>query len=189
MPRGERVRVGCKSVLGETAVLDRLGNMRRKNGVARRQIGDRARDLEHAVIGARREVEAGDGVFQQRGAGAIRLAVGVDFLGAQACVRLVLARLLARASACETRSRRWPTTRSRQRLAAPRPAAPAPRSADRCGRAADPRACCNSAPTWSGEQRQRLALSPVPPVMPARTRIHRRDELELRRKIRLPRRA
>ena len=56
------------------AVLHRLCDMLRKNIFAVRQIGDGTRYLEHAVVSARRQVEAGDGLLQQCGALRIRRA-------------------------------------------------------------------------------------------------------------------
>ena len=56
-------------------ILDRLGQVRRPDVVGAGQVGDRARQLEHAVVGARREVQLAHGRLHQPLARAIELAV------------------------------------------------------------------------------------------------------------------
>jgi hypothetical protein len=65
-----------------TPILNRLGNMLLAYRIAFRQIGDGARDLQHAVIGTCRPVQSGHGIAQQLIALCIRLAIGVDLCGA-----------------------------------------------------------------------------------------------------------
>ena len=107
--------------------------------------------------------------------------------------------LSARIRPCPARAswRRARRSRARARVALDSPSArvarsspaarAALRSAGRCGRAAGPTCARDSARPASGVQRQRAATRS--PSVAARTRIHRRDELELRRKLRLARRA
>lgn len=93
MPRVSR-RVWC-SPTGETSILDGLGDVSGADVVAGGQIGDRPRDFENAVPGAGRQVELGCCLLQQFVASRVGLAAGVDFLGAQPGVRLLLPGLLA----------------------------------------------------------------------------------------------
>lgn len=67
------------------------------------QVGDGARHLEHAVVGARRPVQARHGGVQQRVAGLVRAAMQVDFRGREAAVGFALALLLALQRYCGTR--------------------------------------------------------------------------------------
>ena len=75
---------------GKAAILDGLGHMRGANAVATGQIGDGARHLEDAVIGARRQSQSLHRLSEQVGAGRIGLTVTFDFLVSQPGVGLPL---------------------------------------------------------------------------------------------------
>ena len=83
VPRKKRTRIlPCRHASGgrvraseiQPAVLHRLGDMFRGDGVCPFQVGDAARHFEYAVIGARRQVEAADGLLQHRAALLVRRA-------------------------------------------------------------------------------------------------------------------
>src|SRR5882724_7154832 len=55
-------------------VLHRLGHMRRLDGLAARQVGDRARDFEDAVVSAGGEAETREGGIEEAARGGVKLA-------------------------------------------------------------------------------------------------------------------
>jgi len=65
------------------AVLDRLGEVRYFDVLAAVEVGDGARHLADALVGAGTETQALDGSSQQRLAGLGELAVGADLLAGQ----------------------------------------------------------------------------------------------------------
>src|SRR5574343_707374 len=70
---------GRFSAMGESAVLDGLGNMRGADGGAVGQIGDRAGDFEGSVPGAGREAEWGGRLLQQLAGAGFGIALPVEF--------------------------------------------------------------------------------------------------------------
>src|SRR5574340_1535919 len=76
-------------------IVHRLGHVGGADVRAAGQIGDGARDLQHPVVGARRQPESRSRLFQQLGAGGVGRAPLVDVGGAQRAVGLALALLLA----------------------------------------------------------------------------------------------
>lgn len=87
--------IGPRSERGERApVADRLGDLRGRRGRIAGQIGDRAGDLQHAEIRARRPAEALAGLAQQPLAVVGRAAQVVGLAAAQHVVRLALPRQL-----------------------------------------------------------------------------------------------
>lgn len=73
--------------------------MLRPHVVHVRQVGDRARHLEHAVVGPRRPVQVPGGIVQQPASGFVGRAVAVDLARPQVAVGPSLARELARMGA------------------------------------------------------------------------------------------
>jgi hypothetical protein len=64
---------------GEAPVLNRFGNMRRRNLRGAGQIGNGTRKLQATVVTTRRKTEPLDGLFKQGGAGGIYRAMLLDF--------------------------------------------------------------------------------------------------------------
>jgi len=95
---------GSVSAAVEPAILYGLGYVRGRDGRRGRKIGDGARDLEHAMIAARRQAETADRLFEQLRAPGIRRTVTVDFACAQAGVGLALALLLPFAGCTHARA-------------------------------------------------------------------------------------
>ena len=93
MPRVSRR--AAASATGEASILDGLGDVRGADIIAGSQIGDGPGDFEDAMPGAGREVELGGGLLQQLVAGRVGLATGIDFLGAQPGIRFLLPGMLA----------------------------------------------------------------------------------------------
>ena len=79
---------------GLPPVLNGFGEMRWGDVVAAGQIGHAARQLEHAVIGACRQIQSGDRLLEQRFPGGIRSAELFDFLCAEPGIGLALPRHL-----------------------------------------------------------------------------------------------
>src|SRR5712691_3440821 len=75
----------------EAPVLDRLGHVGDADGRFARKVGDRASELQNAVIRARREVKLGDRLLQQRARLILEGAEPLDFAGAEPGVVLALA--------------------------------------------------------------------------------------------------
>ena len=71
-------------LVAETApVLDGFCNVCSADAVAVAEVSDGTCHFEYAMVGARREVESGNSLFQQRCATAIRFAQNVDFLAVE----------------------------------------------------------------------------------------------------------
>src|SRR5262249_515242 len=70
---------------------DRLGDVRRCDGRLSGKVGDRARKLQHAVIGAGGEIESGDRLPEQILRPAFRRAMALSFARPQPAVDLSLA--------------------------------------------------------------------------------------------------
>lgn len=75
-------------------VLNRLGDVCAAYFIFLREVGDSARHLEHAMVAARRQVEANDGLLEQCRAFCIGRAMLVDFPGSDMGVGLALTRVL-----------------------------------------------------------------------------------------------
>lgn len=186
MPRVVVSRVGVvKSILGETAILHRFGDVGWGDGDAAGQVGDAARDAQHAVVGARREVETGQRLFEQRGAGGVGLAVLVDLTVRQLSVGSALARQLPRtrrADAGGDERRRFAVGRILQVC---------------CGQRGDFDLQIDAIEQRAGNPQavtrdligRASALAAGRAVETAGAGIHRRDQLELCRKFGLARRA
>ena len=82
----------CGSRAIQSAVLDGFGDMRSGDRIRAGEIGDGARHFEDAVIGARRQAKAHDGLFQQGFALRVRRTVALDFAGGEPGVGFVLPR-------------------------------------------------------------------------------------------------
>ena len=91
MPRG----APFFSVMGEAAVLDGFSNMGGTDAVAGGEVGNGPGDFQDAVPGPGREVEPGDRLLEQRGAGCVRRAVVFDLAGAEPGIALGLPLVLA----------------------------------------------------------------------------------------------
>ena len=90
MPRGALGDL----VMAETPILNGFSDMRCKDWFAAGQISNASGDFQDAVPGTSRQVETGDGLLEQIGAGLIRNAVDFDFAGTEAGVGFVLALVL-----------------------------------------------------------------------------------------------
>ena len=66
----------------QRAVGERLGDMDARHRLRRVEIGQRARQLQHAVVAARGELHGGRRVLQEPHAGALRRRHGLDEIGA-----------------------------------------------------------------------------------------------------------
>ena len=92
-------------------ILDRFGKIRGVNTLAPREIGDRARDAQHAVVGARGKAEPLDRAIEQRLRSRIERAIALGFAIARArssaCPR---ARAGVRARRSRVRARRRSTS-------------------------------------------------------------------------------
>ena len=75
----------------EAAILDGFGRMRGADRVLAGEIRDGARELEHAVIGAGRQVEPRDGLLEKRLGGILGGAIFFQLARAELAVRLALA--------------------------------------------------------------------------------------------------
>src|SRR6266581_9422219 len=78
----------------ETPVLDRFGDVGDGDRRLAREVGDGAGELQHPVVGARREMEPADSLSKQRASRFFRRAEALDFARAQPRVALALARKL-----------------------------------------------------------------------------------------------
>src|ERR1041385_397960 len=78
----------------ETPVLDRFGDVGDGDRRFAGEVGDGAGELEHPVVGARREMELADGLSQQRARALFCRAEALDFARAQPGVALALPRKL-----------------------------------------------------------------------------------------------
>jgi hypothetical protein len=83
-------------LLVHAPILDRLGDVPCLDVRRLRKIGDGARHFENAVVGARRQPHARDGLSEQLGSGFVGRAQGIDFLNFEFGVGLVLALQLPR---------------------------------------------------------------------------------------------
>src|SRR6266487_2393335 len=79
----------------ETPVLNRFGNVGHGYRRFAREVGYRTGELEHPVVGARREMELADSLSQQRAGSFFCRAEALDFARAQPGVALALARKLS----------------------------------------------------------------------------------------------
>ena len=78
------------STLHAAAILYGLGNMRRRNRIRAGQIGNSPRQLQAAMITARREPEARNRLLEQCGTGLVDRAMAIDFARAELRVRFRL---------------------------------------------------------------------------------------------------
>ncbi len=79
------------SVFIHAPVLHGFGDVRSQNIPTASKIGDGARHFEHAMVGARGEIQTGDSLPQQRLAFCIGRAVAIYFGDGELCVGFVLA--------------------------------------------------------------------------------------------------
>src|SRR2546429_8772421 len=79
----------------ETPVLDRFGDVGDGDRRFAGEVGYGARELQHPVVGARREMELADGLSQQRAGLLFRGAEALDFARAQPGVAFALAHELS----------------------------------------------------------------------------------------------
>lgn len=121
MPRVSR---RLASATSEAPVLDGFGDMGGADVVAAGQIGDGPGDFQNAVPGAGRQIKLRRRLLQQLAAGFVRLAAGIDFLGAQAGVGLVLAKTVVGLEPARRGPGRSPTIRHRPCRPGRRRAAP-----------------------------------------------------------------
>ena len=70
----------CRALAAiEPPELNRLGNVRARNQILLGQVGDGARDFQHAMISARGEPQPADGLLEQCGARCIGRTDLIDF--------------------------------------------------------------------------------------------------------------
>src|SRR5690349_8991051 len=97
-------RGAARPSTAEAAVLDRLAEVRGVDALAAGEVGERARDAQHAVVGARRQAESFDRTIEQRVQVRVERAVALDFAIAEPRVRLARPLQLAHARGGDARA-------------------------------------------------------------------------------------
>src|SRR3989441_9027750 len=90
----------------ETPVLDRFGDVGDADRRFAGEVGDGAGKLEHPVVGARREMELADRLFQQRTGLLFCCAEAFDFARAESGVAFALAQELSLMRSLDRKSTR-----------------------------------------------------------------------------------
>src|SRR5262245_12633992 len=169
----------------QTPILYRFGDVLGGDHVPAAQISNGTGDPEHAVVSTRRKQQTGEGMAQQLIALAIGSAVAVDFPGAEERVRLALSRELQFPCLLHPlldECRGLAVGRAEQ-LALAR-GGYLQLDVDSVGERTG-----HSPAVARDPLRRASAAAGAIAAMPARTGIHRRDELEARRELRLVRSA
>jgi hypothetical protein len=162
-----------------------LGHVRGCHMFAASQVGHRTRHFKNAVIRTRRPVQMPGRGVQQALSGFVRRAITIDVARAEVTVGRALARQLHRTRLCYPRcdhAARFPVTTCAHALGSQR----RDRQLDIDAIEQGPR---DTALVAQHGGLKAAAFATGVPEPAARARIHRRDELEARRKIGLMRRA
>ena len=177
----------------EAPIADGFRNVRRADGGRIGEVGDRARDLEDAVVRTRRQRQPCHRLREERGARGVGRAVRFDFARAEARIGLALpldSAARGRASPARGRPRERPSEIGTLRVSCA------------CGELlrrhrgnldaeVDPveQRPGHAAAIAGDAIRRAMAASALVPEPAAGARVHRGDELELRGESALPRRA